>query len=149
LTEHKEQNQITKIFPNRKGTRVVCVDNTGGGFLYNPINDSSIMIPNFSADTQKVLWDLDDRNLFITVDTDKMNTYMICPLSTDGPSIIHLPEYLKLDEVDKQKPGVVTFLDKDLKPIILKSGFVYSYARSDGIRGQYLTTHSYMSSWRG
>lgn len=111
------------------------MDNTGGGFFYNPIDDSSLMIPNFSAETHKVLWDLEDRNLFITVDLDKMSTYLFVPLSLEGSSIIHLPEYLKLDEVDKQKPGVVTFLDKDLKPIILKGGFVYSYARSDGIRG--------------
>lgn len=93
------------------------------------------MIPNFSATTVKVLWDLEDSNLFITIDLEKMNTYLFVPLSIDGPAILHLPEYLKLDEVDKQKPGVVTFLDKDLKPIILKRGYVYSYARSDGIRG--------------
>lgn len=62
---------------------------------------------------------------------------------------MHLPEYLKLDEVDKSKPGVITFLDKDLKPIILKGGFVYSHARTEGVRGQYLATHSYVNSWRG
>lgn len=106
------------------------------------------MIPNFSATTHKVLWDLEDNNLFITIDADKMNTYLYVPLSLDGASILHLPEYLKLDEVDKQKIGVITYIDKDLKPIILKGGFVYSYSRSDGIRGQYLTTHSYMNSWR-
>jgi len=70
------------------------------------------------------------------------------PLSLEGPSIILLPEYLKLDEVDKPKPGVITYIDNGLKPIILKGGFVYSYARADGIRGQYLTTHSYINSWR-
>ena len=78
-----------------------------------------------------------------------MHTYLYVPLSLEGPSIIHLPEYLKLDEVDKQKPGIVTFIDNDMKPIILKDGFVYSHARADGIRGQFLTTHSYMNSWRG
>jgi hypothetical protein len=93
------------------------------------------MIPNFSSETKNVLWDLEDRNLFITVDTDKMSTYLFVPISLDGPSIIHLPEYLKLDEVDKAKPGVITYIDKDLRPIILKGGFVYSYSRSDGIRG--------------
>jgi len=43
----------------------------------------------------------------------------------------------------------VTYYDRDLKPIILKGGFVYSHARADGVRGQYLSTHSYMSNWRG
>lgn len=93
------------------------------------------MIPNFSPETNQVLWDLEDRNLFVTVDKDKMSTYLFVPLSLEGTTILHLPEYLKLDEVDKPKPGVITYIDKDLKPIILKGGFVYSYSRSDGIRG--------------
>jgi hypothetical protein len=73
-----------------------------------------------------------------------MNTYLFSPLSMEGPSITQLTEYLKLEEVDKPKPGIVTYIDKDLKPIILKNGYVYSYARSNGIRGQYLATHSYV-----
>ncbi len=101
----------------------------------------------------------------MTVDKEKMQAYLYVQLSLDGPQIIHLPEYLKLDEVDKNKPGVITFVDKDLKPIILKGGFLYSHAKTDGIRGQfikgelileilkyyheYLTTHSYIDSWRG
>lgn len=92
-------------------------------------------IPNFSAGTENVLWDIDDPNIFVTVDKEKMQTYLYIPYSLEGSSIIHLPEYLKLDEVDKNKPGVITFVDKDLKPIILKGGFVYSHARTDGIRG--------------
>jgi len=44
---------------------------------------------------------------------------------------------------------VVTIIDRDMTPVILKDGYVYSNTRTDGIRGQYLTTHSYMSSWRG
>ena len=36
-----------------------------------------------------------------------------------------------------------------MKPVILKDGYVYSNTRADGIRGQYLTTHSYMNQWRG
>ena len=62
---------------------------------------------------------------------------------------MHLPEYLRLDEVDKPKAGVVTHIDNDMKPVILKDGYVYSNTRADGIRGQYLTTHSYMNQWRG
>jgi hypothetical protein len=42
---------------------------------------------------------------------------------------------LKLEEIDKNKLGVITIIDKDLKPLILKGGYVYSHARTDGIRG--------------
>lgn len=60
-----------------------------------------------------------------------------------------MAEFLKLEDVEKNKNGVVTYYDRDLKPLILKNGFVYSSARSDGIRGQFLQTHSYINSWKG
>ena len=47
ICEHKPENPITKVFPNMTGTRCICVDNTGNGYLYNPIEDSSIFVPNF------------------------------------------------------------------------------------------------------
>lgn len=97
-----------------------------------------IFVPNFQGETHSVLWDIDEANLFVTVDNEKMQTYLFKPLSLDGAQIVHLPEYLKLEEVEKNKAGIVTFLDRDLKPLILKNGFVFSSARSDGIRGQYL-----------
>ena len=74
-----------------------------------------------------------------------MQTYLYAGLTLDGSQIIHLPEYLKIEEVDKNKAGVITYVDRDLKPFILKNGFVYSHAKSDGIRGQYLQTHSYIN----
>jgi hypothetical protein len=97
-----------------------------------------VFVPNFSSSTNKVLWDVDDPNLFVTVDSEKMQTYLFSPLSLEGSAIIHLPEYLKLEEVEKNKAGVVTYVDKDLKPLILKGGHVYSHSRSDGIRSQFL-----------
>lgn len=108
-----------------------------------------IFIPNFSATTTSVLWDLEDSHIFVTVDKEKMQTYLYSALSLEGAQIVHLAEYLKIEEIEKNKPGVITYVDKDLKPIILRGGFVFSHARTDGIRGQYLTTHSYINSWRG
>lgn len=103
VSEHRSQNPILKVFPNRKGTKCVCVDNTGNGYLFSPVDDSMHFIPNFAAATDSILWDLDDSNLFITVDKEKMQAYLFVNLSLEGPQIIHLPEYLKLDEVDKNK----------------------------------------------
>ena len=60
---------------------------------------------------------------------------MHIPLTLEGPSIFHLPEYLKIEEIDKNKPGVITYVDKDLKPIILKNGYVFSHAKTEGIKG--------------
>jgi len=135
ILEHQGDNPLIKVFPNRSGTKCICIDSTGHGYMLNPVDESLIMIPNFQAETESVLWDIEDQNLFVTVASDMMHTYLYLPLSLEGPQIIHLPEYLRLDEVDKPKTGVVTMIDKDMKPVILKDGYVYSNTRADGIRG--------------
>ena len=47
VTEHRSQNPLIKVFPNRTGTRAVCIDNTGNGYLYNAVKETVQMIPNF------------------------------------------------------------------------------------------------------
>lgn len=43
-----------------------------------------LFIPNFSAGTENVIWDLEDPNSFVTVDKDKMQSYLYIPLSLDA-----------------------------------------------------------------
>lgn len=105
------------------------MDNTGNGYLFNPVDDTMLFIPNFSSQTNQVLWDIDDPQIFVCVDNEKIQTYMFVQVSLEGSCIVHLPEYLKLDDVEKTTAGVITYVDRDLKPLILKSGFVYSHAR--------------------
>ena len=149
ILEHRSDNPIVNVFPNQSGTKCICMDNTGNGYLFNPVDDSMIFVPNFSGTTHTVLWDIDEPNLLVAVDNEKMQTYLFNQLSLDGAQIIHLPEWLKLEEVNTNKAGLVTYLDRDLKPLILKNGFVYSHAISEGITGQFLQTHSSINSWRG
>ena len=85
ICEFKTNNPIVKIFPNYSGTKCICMDNTGNGFLYNPVDSLTIFIPNFSGQTKTLLWDIDDPNLFIAVDNEKMQTYLYTPLSLEGP----------------------------------------------------------------
>ena len=74
---------------------------------------------------------------------------MYLQLSLEGPTIVHLPEFLKLEDVDKNLMGVQTEIERGLSPIILKGGYILSHSKTEGIQGQYLTTHSYLNSWRG
>lgn len=87
ICEHRAENPIVKIFPNHSGTKCICVDSTGNGFMFNPIDDTSLFIPNFSGQTNNVLWDTDDSGLFVTVDKEKMQTYLLVSLSLEGQSI--------------------------------------------------------------
>lgn len=63
---------------------MVCIDNTGNGYLFQPVDDTMLFIPNFSSTTENVIWDLDDPHIFVTVDKEKMQCYMFVNLSLEG-----------------------------------------------------------------
>jgi len=149
VAEFRPENPIEKVFPNHHGTKCICIDSTGCGYLYNPADDSIALIPNFSSTVKNVVWDLESPTIFATVENMKMNTYMYLATSLDGPTIVHLPWYNRIEEVFSNAEGVVTKISDDLNPIILKSGYTYSHSKSEGMKGDYLSSHSYISSWRG
>lgn len=72
ILEHRSDNPIVNVFPNQSGTKCICMDNTGNGYLFNPVDDSMLFVPNFSGTTHTVLWDIDEPNLLVTVDNEKM-----------------------------------------------------------------------------
>jgi len=49
ISEHASTNPIVKVFPNQSGTRCICMDDTGNGYLYNPVDDTTTFVPNFSG----------------------------------------------------------------------------------------------------
>ena len=42
---------LCKVFLNESGTRLVLLDASGGGYLYNPTNDKLLPVPRFSSST--------------------------------------------------------------------------------------------------
>lgn len=128
--EFRPENPIEKVFPNHSGTKCVCIDNTGCGYLYNPGDDSIALIPNFSSTVKNVVWDIDSPTIFATVEATRMNTYLYLSTSLDGPTIIHLPRYQRIEDVNVNCDGISTKISDDLNPIVLKSGYIYSYSKS-------------------
>lgn len=72
-----EQSQaavaIIGVFPNSSGSRVVFVDSLNRGWLFSPVDDSKCLIDKFPPSIENVLWDANDPNMFVAVDT-KVNT---------------------------------------------------------------------------
>jgi len=147
IAELKPENPIVKIFPNESGTKCVYIDSTGCGFLYNPVNGSSLTLPNFSANTEKVLWDIDNQNLFCTFEREKILTYLYVQYSLEGSTVIHLPEYTTFNEIETHAEGNVTPISPETKPVMLKSGYVFCHSK-EGLKGMYLPTHSVIETWR-
>ena len=49
---------VVKVYPDARGTRLVFCDEKSDAFLYNPVTDVSIDIPNYSPSVAGVLWDM-------------------------------------------------------------------------------------------
>ena len=49
---------ITKVYPDSSGIRLVFTDDKSDAFLYNPINDTTIDVPDYPPSAVGLLWDM-------------------------------------------------------------------------------------------
>ena len=68
--EYRHDNAVVYVYPNRGGTRVCLIDNTGSGYIYNPSNSFILPISNFggedgSGGVSRILWDPVDWGTFV------------------------------------------------------------------------------------
>jgi WD repeat-containing protein 19 len=89
VNEYKHSSGVRKFFPNQEGTRCIIVDVSGAAFLYNPVNDDCIIVPNFPAggDRVRVLWDSLDSGVFIAVDSSRVFTFMYSHVEVGGSAV--------------------------------------------------------------
>ena len=74
IGEYKFDNPIKKIFPNQNGTKYLCVDNLGKGFLYNPITETIINMNN-EFEFFNIIWDSQDLNTFAAYSRNNQVNY--------------------------------------------------------------------------
>jgi WD repeat-containing protein 19 len=150
VSEIRFDSGVSNVFPNSSGTRIVVKDITGGGYLYTAVNETKLTIPNFSSNVNRVLWDEADLNMFITCETEKLTGYLYSPITLYGPNVDTLRELLSIEDLDRNTRDSVTMLEKGQKPLVLYKGIVFCHSESQGnIKGNFLSSHTYLSQWRG
>lgn len=87
VNEYKHENGIKRCFPNQEGTRVVLIDTTGSAWLYNPVNDDCIGIPNFPLGADRVLWDTVDASVFAASDGNHFYTFVYTQVEVGGSGV--------------------------------------------------------------
>ena len=149
--EYKFDNNIRSIFPNKSGTKYLCVDNLGKGFVYNPIARNVLPLDN-EEELNRIIWDQEDQNLFIG--SNKSNTilfsYSIVSNSIQGPFVKVLKEYSYLEDLDdpKIKP-ITTNLDTNSFPFYLSGGNVHYFEKGNKqIKTITLNSHYWLFNWR-
>lgn len=177
IGEFRFDNPIKKIFPNQNGTKYLCIDNLGKGFLYNPINESVISINN-EFEFLNIIWDTQDSNTFAAYTRTnqvknfskinkiinlnlyililfynkikKIYTYFFVESSLEGPKVNIIKDYAYLEEIQNSKIAPYSMkLDSGCYPFYLNNGFLYYYAKNTKeIKGTYLLSHYWIFNWR-
>ncbi|XP_039278793.1 WD repeat-containing protein 19 [Nilaparvata lugens] len=109
---------INEIFPDHSGTKVIVIDSKNDGYLYNPVMDQMMPIPNFPSTATGAIWDLwhSERNLYC-------NDYLKYTLFIYNKIYFHVRKN-KLATVRRPTVSRVgeTKVPLDQKPLVLHAG---------------------------
>ncbi|EGR31945.1 WD repeat protein [Ichthyophthirius multifiliis] len=140
---------IIRIYPNFSGTRIVCIDNKGLAFVFETASEQFLPLQNFPQRTERIIWDQKDPNLFVTVENDKLLTFIINKNSINGTIIQPVQELLAIEQIKQPGQPVLTILERGIKPIALTNGYLKCFTANGTIAGQSLTSHSYLNNYKG
>lgn len=87
VNEYRHPVGIKKVYADSAGIRVIFVDDKADAFVYNPVNDHCVDVPNLSAACQEIMWDnwLVDKGTFVAYDADNVYSYIYIRESIRGP----------------------------------------------------------------
>ncbi|KAJ3283607.1 WD repeat-containing protein 19 [Borealophlyctis nickersoniae] len=113
VNEYKHEKEIQKVYPQyHGGTKCIFSDVLNDGYLVEPISNEVMQIPQWSANTQGVLWETSQapgRSIFVTWDDEYITTYAYEAVTIKGPQCLVLG---------------ATKLPYGLKPLLLLSGML-------------------------
>lgn len=92
VNEFRHVAGIRFICPDANGTRLLFVDEKGDGYLYNPVNDGVLEIPNMPLGAKGMLWDEKpaDQPVFVVFDGEEAHTYVYLINHIRGPKCVHV-----------------------------------------------------------
>ncbi|XP_049780005.1 WD repeat-containing protein 19 isoform X1 [Schistocerca cancellata] len=69
---------IRSIYSNQSGSRVIFIDDKSEGYIYNPVTDQALKIPDLPAKCRGVLWDsaTEGRDTFAAFDDSEIVIYV-------------------------------------------------------------------------
>ncbi|ELT93993.1 hypothetical protein CAPTEDRAFT_173399 [Capitella teleta] len=153
VNEYRHITGIRRIFPNQSGTRLIFIDDKSDGFVYNPVNDNIVEIPEFSPTTKGILWEnwQADRGIFVTHDDESIKTYAYCWESVNGTAAYPAPSGISLRFPPQMTSGGrsivqlvgVTKLPYGQVPLMLHNGEVTLQTSSGKVIILTLDTHSF------
>ncbi|GAX77949.1 hypothetical protein CEUSTIGMA_g5391.t1 [Chlamydomonas eustigma] len=82
-----EEGAVLRMFPQPEGSRMVFEDERGQLYVFNPVNDQVLLVPDFNGRAETVMWDVLDPSVFVVADTSALYVYLYYPVSLSGAKI--------------------------------------------------------------
>lgn len=80
---------IRRLFPQPGGHRLVCEDDARCAFMYSPVNDLLLPLPQFDGLLESVAWDATDPHTFVAADSaGTAYVYVYVPTSLKGSQLV-------------------------------------------------------------
>ena len=146
--EYRHDNAVVYVYPNRGGTRVCLIDNTGSGYIYNPSNSFILPISNFggedgSGGVSRILWDPVDWGTFVAVEGRTFATYVYSPRSVFGPTVTKVGKVTEIEENgDMNSNPCSTDVPHGASPAVCYNGRITCQLQNGQLDCVVLNTHS-------
>lgn len=82
-----DEGAIVRLFPQPSEGRLLYEDDKRGVYLFNPVNDHVLPLPQFQGPLEGAMWDVSEHNFFLMSDGSYLYAYLHCPVSISGPVI--------------------------------------------------------------
>ncbi|EDQ85531.1 uncharacterized protein MONBRDRAFT_34239 [Monosiga brevicollis MX1] len=139
VNEYQLPSGIKRFFADETGTRVVVVDNKGDAFVYSPVDDSCVEIPNVSPTIKGFLWDtVATEKTLLGYDDDSFYVYAFLQDHVDSVASGHNELGSLCQFVGKSQ------LAHGCLPVRLVGGAVTSLTPSGKPKTDTLSTHRYL-----
>ena len=128
---YSHKSGVRHIACNLVGTKIVFVDDSGLGYLFDPNSLNLIEIESFPPDCSRIFWDKKENHIFYAFGGDGVHIFIYSRNSIRGESISKYgPLDIDADGEISMTPHVYSF-DSDLLPILAFGGEYTCLRKSD------------------
>lgn len=88
-TEYAHSNGITELYPDVNGTQLCFVDSKSDTYVFDPINETAIAVPDCPDNIVGILWDQNifERAIFAIYNKSIIVTYIFVKYFVEGMSL--------------------------------------------------------------
>jgi len=125
-TIYRHSMGIRQLFMDIEGTKVIFIDDHSQGYVFLPVVEEALLIPDIPKQCLGCLWDLTQPNIFISYDARIVNTHVFVRHSVQGTHTLMVGE-------SKLNPGQF--------PLLLCGGEMALHIDGGQYATQSLSTH--------